>query len=324
MTVHRSIRPLITLFGAVALVSPFYFKIERLPSSSPAVENRAPRRLDVAVDDSDEFVRAVLSVVAKPDAPVVSAADHERITSILGDARELMGQAKELIKREDPKAHEVVDLATAKFREAKEHIRRQRVMVTEESSNLRATDTQTEEAQDVASDEDADLGLDLSRSVYETYITFPECIEKLFAQCLKIVNADLQNLGLSTVELIVHEKRNINQDGYNKVVIITNKEADLVSGRAGDGIVTYPFTWDDSVLGTRTLGVDGKWNCQGITPEECCSNVKASAPNPDTKGSELECHIFVPFGGVGNPRRNDRVYINLSPDGRVHEAPVIQ
>ena len=52
--------------------------------------------------------------------------------------------------------------------------------------------------------------------------------------------------------------------------------------------------------------------------------IKESCQNPDTKGYYLECHIFVLFGGVGNARRDDRVFINLSSDGRVHEAPVIQ
>ena len=33
--------------------------------------------------------------------------------------------------------------------------------------------------------------------------------------------------------------------------------------------------------------------------------------------------ISVPYGGVGNPKRSDRVLVNLSPDGRVHEAPIV-
>ena len=48
------------------------------------------------------------------------------------------------------------------------------------------------------------------------------------------------------------------------------------------------------------------------------------APNQDDKGNYLECHMFIPYGGIGKPRRSDRVFIKLSPDGRVHEAPVIQ
>ncbi len=43
------------------------------------------------------------------------------------------------------------------------------------------------------------------------FITFPECVEQLFERCLNIINRDLEELGLSTVEVVVHEKRNINQ-----------------------------------------------------------------------------------------------------------------
>lgn len=53
------------------------------------------------------------------------------------------------------------------------------------------------------------------------------------------------------------------------------------------------------------------------------SLIFAGVPNKDAHGKYIECHIFVPFGGVGFPRRDDRVIINLSPDGRVQEAPII-
>ena len=191
-------------------------------------------------------------------------------------------------------------------------------------------------------------------------ISFPECINVLLADCIATINTQLGSIGLQTVEVVIHEKRNPDQDGYNKVVIVTNELADLVVGQQGDGIVEYPFLWDDKISGVRALGVDGKWNCHGFTPERCCSDIKDSAymfvfpvcllslnlssyshthtlppkqiilfsysgtPNPDTRDNNLECHIFVPYGGVGNPRRNDRVFINLSPDGRVHEPPVVQ
>jgi hypothetical protein len=123
--------------------------------------------------------------------------------------------------------------------------------------------------------------------------------------------------------MIVHEKRNTDQNGYNKVVIVTDKQAENVVGTNGDGYVSYPFPWNE-VTGPRTLGVDGKWNCLNLSPEDCCSMITESSPYPDEKGNFLQCHIFVPFGGKGNRKRNDRVFIKLSPDGRVHEAPIIQ
>ena len=71
-------------------------------------------------------------------------------------------------------------------------------------------------------------------------VTFPECLEQLFETCLEIINGELNSLGLTTIEVVVHEKRNRNQDGYNKVVIVTNELADRVQGKAFDGIVQYP------------------------------------------------------------------------------------
>ena len=107
-------------------------------------------------------------------------------------------------------------------------------------------------------------------------ITFPECLEQLFENCLSLVNTQAQELGLDPYEIVIHEKRNIDQPGYNKVVIVTDMLGELVMGRLGDGIVTYPFQWDDAVLGPRTLSVDGKWNCLGYTPEDCCNSIKQS------------------------------------------------
>ena len=74
--------------------------------------------------------------------------------------------------------------------------------------------------------------------------------------------------------MVVHEKRNGDQEGYNKVVIVTNELADRVVGRNGDGIVTYPFLWNDAQSGPRALGVDGKWNCHDKSPEHCCNEIK--------------------------------------------------
>lgn len=151
--------------------------------------------------------------------------------------------------------------------------------------------------------------------------------------CLNSINGQVSSLGLARIETIVHEKRNLNQQNYNKVVIITNDLADRVKGQAGDGMVSYPFLWDDGERGLKQLGVNGKWNCVDLSPEDCCLAIKESvypgnmpveSRRPDKRGKFIECHIFVPFGGVGNPKRNDRVFIKLSPDGRVHEAPIIQ
>lgn len=125
-------------------------------------------------------------------------------------------------------------------------------------------------------------------------------------------------------DIITHSKRNIDQDGYNKVVIVTDLSATYVKGRLNDGVVDYPFLWDDGLTGNpRMLGVNGHWDCHSLSPDECCEKIKLSCPAPDHKGNMLTCHIFVPFGGAGNKKRDDRVFVNLSPDGRVQEAPFV-
>ena len=111
---------------------------------------------------------------------------------------------------------------------------------------------------------------------YIKVITFPECLEQLFENCLNLVNTQVTELGLDSYEIVVHEKRNINQPGYNKVVIITDTLAERVVGQFGDGVVSYPYQWDDAVLGSRILSVDGKWNCFGYSPDACCDQIKQS------------------------------------------------
>ena len=73
----------------------------------------------------------------------------------------------------------------------------------------------------------------------------------------------------------VYNKRSPVDEGYQNVVIVTNELADRVLGRAGDGIVSYPYTWNDAEVGPRIVGVDGKWNCLSFTPEQCCRIIQA-------------------------------------------------
>ena len=126
-------------------------------------------------------------------------------------------------------------------------------------------------------------------------IVFPECKEKLLEDCLQLISTELAALEMSC-EVIIHEKRSPNQAGYNKVVIVTDLTAQNVVGRDNDGIVSYPFMWDDPTHGPIQLGVDGKWDCLTMSPEQCCSHIQKSVPDPDTKGNLLPCHFFVPFG----------------------------
>lgn len=161
-----------------------------------------------------------------------------------------------------------------------------------------------------------------TRRLYDATITFPECRDKLLEDCLEILSNEMAELQM-TADIVIHEKRNADQSGYNKVVIVSDLTASLVKGRLADGQVSYPFMWDDSLSGPRMLGVDGKWDCYGKSPDDCCQLIKASVPNADTRGNHLECHFFVPYGGIGNNKRSDRILVNLSSDGRVHEPPVV-
>jgi hypothetical protein len=162
----------------------------------------------------------------------------------------------------------------------------------------------------------------VARNMYDATIAFPECRELFLEDCLQLISNELASLEMSC-EVVIREKRSPDQPGYNKVVIVTDLTASNVVGRDNDGIVSYPFTWDDAKTGPVSLGVEGKWDCMSLSPEDCCAKIQKSAPNPDTKGNYIQCHIFVPFGGIGNKKRSDRVFVNLSQDGRVQESPFV-
>lgn len=287
-------------------------------------------RLEILVDSSDEYAEAVLTAEV-PKGFRLGAQDHARITSILDTTKQLIDTARMLVQddRTLDEGRAMLDRASGMFRDLKQHLIAQREMQqavfgSDEDGQKAFLRKGFSDHDLQMKEEDEKRALDAARKIYETMVTFPECVERFLDDCLNTINDDLPDLGLSTIEVVVHEKRNSDQAGYNKVVIVTNELADRVRGRAGDGLVSYPFLWDEALTGVaRTLGVDGRWNCQDMTPDQCCDHVKQGV-GQNVRGEDLECHIFVPFGGVGNPRRNDRVFVNLSPDGRIHEAPVIQ
>ena len=208
--VNRVLRPLIAVFGAIALTSPFIFKLDRFPSSKE--DHPITRRLDIAIDDSDPLATATVSVVSKQNPPpAVSSDNHKKLTEILSETRQLIHRANSLLGGDDhEQAREIVNQATAKFRAAKEQIRGSRAAA---SLAVRPRERKEMEEGTTETVDDVDRAMDVSRNIYETYITFPECVGHLFDECLEIVNADLVNLGMSTVEIVVHEKRNKDQDG---------------------------------------------------------------------------------------------------------------
>jgi len=326
----RCFHPIIAIYAAFLCAY-----IPQYSTSEPQLEfENTSRRLHIGLGNHDEYAQTVLTVQAPPfprTALGFNEDDHEMVTSILKSTREMVDVARVLIMNEGTMeaGQEMMEQANSMFREVKDHIMmRQYAKKQKEGASKEILQELLREkysAHDIQqAQEDEKRGLDVARKMYETMISFPECLGQFFDVCLKIINEELDDLGLSSVEVVVHEKRNADQEGYNKVVIVTNELADRVSGKSGDGIVNYPFMWNDAKVGYVNLGVDGKWNCSNKTPYECCVHIRESAPGPDANGKYLECHIFVPFGGVGNERRNDRLFINVSPDGRVQEAPRIQ
>jgi len=269
-----------------------------------SAESVSRQQLDVMVGNSDEFAETSVTLNAPQNPAGFGYDDHAKITSVLATVKETIATARELMENEETHkaGTEMMEAANTAFREVTGHI-----------AERKLHDQQTQE--------DEGRGMNVARQILETVVTFPECLNMFLTDCLAIINSQISSIGLATVEIVVHEKRNLNQEGYNKVVIVTNEMADKVVGRAKDRIVSYPFMWDDKFVGSRLLS---PWNCVNITPEDCCLMIKQSVPNKDTKDNYIECHIYVPFGGIGKPKRNDRVFVTVSQDGRVHEPPIIQ
>lgn len=307
----RCFRPIIAICAIIQASSQEYYD---QVATEPSL-----RMGEIATANSDDMVEAILAIQAPKYG--ISAEAHENTSRYLSTVMQMIDKANELFADEHmTEGKYLMDEANAKFLEVMNYVEDERILY-EETDMLRKKYSDHDLDRAYLNDQRA---LDLERKIYETMITFPECLGLIFQDCLDAINSQIADIGLSTIEVVVHEKRNPDQEGYNKVVIVTNELADRVAGRTGDGIVKYPYLWNDSVSGSRVLGDAGTWNCAGDSPEVCCEKIKQSAPNQDDKGNYVECHMFIPYGGVGKPRRSDRVFIKLSSDGRVHEAPVIQ
>ena len=308
----RCFRPIIAICAIIQAASQEYYNYDQV-ATEPSL-----RMGEIATANSDDMVEAILAIQAPKYG--ISAEAHENTSRYLSTVMQMIDKANELFADEHmTEGKYLMDEANAKFLEVMNYVQDERILY-EETDMLRKKYSDHDLDRAYLNDQRA---LDLERKIYETMITFPECLGLIFQECLDAINSQIADIGLSTIEVVVHEKRNADQEGYNKVVLIMNELADRVIGKADDGIVTYPFQWDDKLLGKRTIGVDGQWNCQFMSAEACCEQIKSSVPNPDKKENYIECHIFVPYGGMGNPRRSDRVFITVSEDGYVHEPPMI-
>ena len=131
------------------------------------------------------------------------------------------------------------------------------------------------------------------RGLFESHMYFPECIGLSVDQCEDLIEQEIAenpDLFPGGVVFDVRSKRQITDDTYNYVVLVTDDVGEHVVGRLNDGLVEYPFVW-------RKDGAEveiGPWDCDMVTPlktAECCAYIKASVPGVDDNGRELECYI---------------------------------
>ena len=131
------------------------------------------------------------------------------------------------------------------------------------------------------------------RGLFESHMYFPECIGLSVEQCEDLIEQEIAenpDLFPGGVVFDVRSKRQITDDTYNYVVLVTDEVGEHVTGRLGDGVVEYPFVW-------RKDGAEveiGPWDCDMVTPlkmAECCAYIKASVPGVDDNGRHIEVRI---------------------------------
>ena len=106
--------------------------------------------------------------------------------------------------------------------------------------------------------------------------------------------------------------------GYYKVVLRTEITGQKIVGLFDDGVVFYPWSW--IVEGQPTT--IGPWDCDEMTPEECCSMIQEDTPLPDDSGNYLACFVEEPVGGPNNPKREDRAIVVTDRNMKVVRAPI--
>lgn len=86
-------------------------------------------------------------------------------------------------------------------------------------------------------------------------------------------------------------QRQITDEQYYKVVLVTDREKTKVVGSEGFGEVTYPFPWRYQ---GKQMSV-GPWDCQPagevLSVKECCDKIVKSVPCPDDLGNCMSCHV---------------------------------
>ena len=199
------------------------------PTTANADDVYTSRMGEIATANSDDLVEAILAIQSPKYG--ISAEAHDNCSRYLSTVMQMIDKADELIQDERTftEGKYLMEEAKAKFLEVTNYIQDERVLF-EETDMLRKKYSDHDLDRAYLNDQRA---LDLERKIYETMITFPECLGLIFQECLDAINSQIADIGLSTIEVVVHEKRNADQEGYNKVVIVTNELADRVVGRTG-------------------------------------------------------------------------------------------
>ena len=87
------------------------------------------------------------------------------------------------------------------------------------------------------------------------------------------------------------KERQITDEHYYKVVLVTDREKTKVVGPEGFGEVTYPFPWRYQ---GKQMSV-GPWDCQPagevLSVKQCCDKIVNSVPCPDDLGNCMSCHV---------------------------------
>lgn len=121
---------------------------------------------------------------------------------------------------------------------------------------------------------------------------------------------------------------------YQLIGLRTDGDNTHVIGIAGDGIVTYPYSWCVTDA-TQTTGYRceeiGPWDCYdevastGKNFETCCNDIKAETAYlmPDMHGNYLDCYNSPPpLENLEDPLDLGRVYLHIDANNKVVHPPM--
>lgn len=167
---------------------------------------------------------------------------------------------------------------------------------------------------------------DESRNLMHYTVVFEECLHKHVDVCKDLIQQKVTEFpslfdNRDHLDYYVQEVRTAEQEEYYLVGLRTDVTETHVTGITGDGMVWYPFVWNDSVHGPMEIG---PWDCDVGTPltvEACCNMIKTTVPNADVNGNHLDCYADHPVGSTSNPVNYGRVSIHVNSNNIVVREP---